>query len=105
MTRYPRAMFAPLLIAIALLATPAEARDANQVWKFRKHNPCPATGHVYGRCHGWQVDHVVPLKCGGADRPANMQWLTIQAHKAKTKREAKMCRKARAVDNSARPGL
>jgi hypothetical protein len=33
------------------------------------------------------VDHVVPLKRGGADRPFNMQWQTIEAAKAKDKVE------------------
>ena len=56
-------------------------------------HPCPATGMQRGACPGWQVDHIKPLKCGGADAPANMQWLTVHDHKLKTKREAKLCRK------------
>jgi len=38
------------------------------------------------------VDHVVPLKCNGADAITNMQWLTVEEHKQKTKREARLCR-------------
>jgi hypothetical protein len=33
------------------------------------------------------VDHVVPLKRGGADRPENMQWQTKADAKAKDKWE------------------
>jgi hypothetical protein len=33
------------------------------------------------------VDHVKPLKRGGADAPLNMQWQTIGAAKAKDKVE------------------
>jgi hypothetical protein len=33
------------------------------------------------------VDHVVPLKRGGADKPKNMQWQTAAAAKAKDKIE------------------
>lgn len=86
-----------ILLAIALLlaAMLAEARDPAEVRAFRKEHPCPATGRVYGACPNYQVDHRVPLKCGGPDRPSNMQWLTVRAHKAKTAREARWCRKAR----------
>lgn len=71
----------------------AAARDQNARNQFKREHPCPVTQSAYGACPGWQVDHVVPLKCGGADRPHNMQWLTIADHRAKTKREAKQCRK------------
>lgn len=52
----------------------------------------PATGKPRGRCPGWEVDHAIPLKCGGADHRSNMQWLTVEAHKDKTRREARLCR-------------
>jgi 5-methylcytosine-specific restriction endonuclease McrA len=35
------------------------------------------TGYPQGR-PGYEVDHIVPLSRGGADKPSNMQWLTIQ---------------------------
>jgi HNH endonuclease len=94
---YTRAFIAALLtLALAtMLASFAEARDQSQVRAFKKESPCPATGRSKGRCPGWQVDHRIPLKCGGADRPANMQWLTVQDHKIKTAREARLCRKPR----------
>jgi len=36
---------------------------------------------------GYEVDHVVPLSKGGADEPYNMQLLSEEAHKQKTKSE------------------
>ena len=54
-------------------------REAAQA--FRKQ-----TGYPHGR-RGYVVDHVVPLACGGADTPSNMQWQTIEAAKAKDKVE------------------
>jgi 5-methylcytosine-specific restriction endonuclease McrA len=38
----------------------------------------------------WQfhvVDHIIPLKRGGADSPSNMQWQTIEEAKQKDKWE------------------
>jgi hypothetical protein len=53
-----------------------------------------ATGHR----HGWPghvIDHVVPLACGGADAPSNMQWQTVADAKAKDKVERNGCRGGR----------
>jgi len=89
------------LVALALLvglsALPVEARSKKAVAEFKRENPCPANGNKCGSCPGYQVDHLRPLKCGGADVPANMQWLTISAHAEKTKREAKSCRNGSSV--------
>lgn len=30
--------------------------------------------------------------CGGRDDVANLQWLTVEEHKAKTRVEVKLCR-------------
>lgn len=54
---------------------------------FEHSHPCPATGKTKGRCAGYVVDHVVPLECGGADVPSNMQWQSKSAAKAKDKTE------------------
>jgi hypothetical protein len=40
------------------------------------------TGYKHGR-PGYVVDHIIPLECGGADYPGNMQWQTVAEAKAK----------------------
>jgi hypothetical protein len=55
--------------------------------QFQKANPCPSTGKATGKCPGYVIDHVVPLKRGGPDAPLNMQWQTLEAAKAKDKTE------------------
>ena len=54
---------------------------------FEHSHPCPSTGKTSGACPGYVVDHVTPLKRGGADAPSNMQWQTVEAAKAKDKVE------------------
>jgi hypothetical protein len=49
------------------------------------------TGYPHGRT-GYVVDHIVPLACGGADMPSNMQWQTAVAAKAKDRVERAGCR-------------
>ena len=54
---------------------------------FERHHPCPSTGKTSSACPGYVIDHVVPLKRGGADAPGNMQWQTKDAAKAKDRWE------------------
>ena len=49
------------------------------------------TGYPKGR-KGYVVDHIVPLECGGADVPANMQWQTVREAKIKDRTE-RNCRR------------
>src|SRR5439155_16231644 len=49
------------------------------------------TGYPKGR-KGYVVDHIVPLECGGADTPANMQWQTTAEAKIKDRTE-RNCRR------------
>lgn len=68
-------------------------RDRHQRAAFMQKHPCPATGKTYGACFGWVVDHIIPLACGGKDRPTNMQWQTLAEAKAKDVWEAKDCKR------------
>lgn len=54
---------------------------------FRSTHPCPATGRTSGRCPGYVIDHIRPLKRGGPDTPSNMQWQTKAEAKAKDRIE------------------
>src|SRR2546425_7508714 len=64
-------------------------RDANG--RILRHPAARAqflrqTGYPHGR-PGYVVDHIIPLECGGADSPTNMQWQTIAEAKAKDRTE------------------
>src|SRR3989442_7218987 len=50
------------------------------------------TGHPRG-WPGHVVDHRIPLACGGADAPSNMQWQSAAEAKAKDKVERQGCGK------------
>lgn len=82
-----------LLAGLLGFGTMAEAteRDRAQRSAFQKKNPCPANGRKSGPCGGYQVDHIKPLCAGGADRPSNMQWLTVAEHKKKTRKDMQTC--------------
>jgi len=58
-------------------------RDPAARRAFVRSHPCPATGKTTGACPGYVVDHVIPLKGGGADAPENMQWQTVAEARAK----------------------
>jgi 5-methylcytosine-specific restriction endonuclease McrA len=69
----------------------ASKRDPAVRREFQRLNPCPSTGKRSGACPGWQRDHVVPLCFYGADAVWNLQWLTVEEHKKKTKLDIKVC--------------
>jgi hypothetical protein len=74
------------------LATQAAPRSQAVRAEFQRQHPCPATGQPHGPCSGWQIDHREALICGGRDELGNLQWLTVEDHKAKTRAEVKLCR-------------
>lgn len=63
------------------------ARDHKARQSFKNTYPCPATGKSKGPCPGYVIDHIQPLKRGGADQPSNMQWQTTEAAKQKDRIE------------------
>ncbi len=72
---------------LVLLPIPAWARSSNTRKKFQSQNPCPSTGRKTGACPGYVVDHIHPLKRGGADHPDNMQWQTREEAREKDRWE------------------
>ncbi|MCL2829395.1 MAG: HNH endonuclease [Betaproteobacteria bacterium] len=87
--------FLVLFFAVSLPADAVQKRSAAAKAEFRRQHPCPATGQKKGKCPGFEIDHIVPLCAGGADRPQNMQWLSKAAHKEKGKKDMQQCRTKR----------
>jgi hypothetical protein len=90
----PLVILLMLAFTLALSAVDTEAKqERSQTAKseFKRGNPCPSTGKSKGACPGYQVDHRKPLASGGADHKSNMQWLSNNQHRAKTKAERKAC--------------
>jgi hypothetical protein len=76
-----------VLILLLLSSTVCFARS-----RAAKHTFEVETGYPKGR-PGYRVEYRVPLACGGADAPYNMQWLTKADGKAQAKRERNRCKK------------
>lgn len=64
--------------------SPVRRRDALVCFAHSTHQRYPR--------HGYVVDHIKPLACGGCDVPSNMQWQTIAEGKAKDKIERNNCK-------------
>lgn len=83
------------LLALAVVfnacSVDASARDPKARAAFQRLYHCPATGKPRGPCPGYVIDHVIPLACGGADDPLNMQWQTTAEAKAKDRVERIGC--------------
>ena len=89
-------MYLSALLFLALI-NPVEAksyRDPSVRAAFMQIYPCPSTGKTRGRCDGWNVDHRIPMCYDkfGLDVVSNMQWLTIEQHREKTKLDVKVCK-------------
>jgi hypothetical protein len=63
------------------------ARSGRARGEFKRTHPCPSTGQRAGGCPGYVIDHVHPLKRGGPDTAANMQWQTKAEARAKDRIE------------------
>lgn len=81
------------MIALLLALTLSADRSPSVRAAFVRANPPPATcatyvrrGRrfvLYSRTGACDVDHVCPLKCGGADAVENMQWMDSRANRSK----------------------
>jgi hypothetical protein len=65
------------------------APSAAAVHEFREKHPCPTSGHSWGTCPGYVVNHIKPPCKGGLDVPANLQW---QTHTDANRRDQTACR-------------
>jgi hypothetical protein len=81
--------------AVALPCTAADSRSFRAEVLFRLQNPCPATGESRGECKGYVIDRVIPVACGGAEDPSNMQWQTLAQAREKDRWEKIGCRPGR----------
>lgn len=54
------------------------ARDQRVLREFKREYPCPSTKLRFGPCPGWNIDHIIPLACGGCDAMGNLQWLPVE---------------------------
>lgn len=89
------------------VATPVRASDGRILRRtdvllaYRKLYPCPSTGKTTGACPGWNIDHTIPLVCGGCDAVSNLTWLPVEIKRCgerycKDRWEQQVyCRKAR----------
>jgi|GEM_PF-2259370 len=90
-----------LLIALAFIIVPAQIvyadsdprycgtpkryangkikRSTKELARFARWHKCPSNGkYSYRGCKDWQINHIIPLACGGCDNAENMEW----AHKS-----------------------
>lgn len=81
------------LLALCVLSAHAAQRSRSEIRKFVSVEACPATGVHKLPCPGWEVDHITPLCAGGEDRYWNMQWLSKEDHKFKTRVDVRECRR------------
>lgn len=80
-------------VLAAAFFLPAFGADRSRVLRaeFQRLEPCPSTGKIRGPCPGYQVDHIQPLCAGGIDKLDNLQWLAVDPHKEKTRRDVAAC--------------
>jgi hypothetical protein len=90
-----------LALAIAVQGEIAEAksvRSAAVVSEFKRHNPCPSTNLRSGKCPGYEIDHITPLCAHGSDHVSNLQWMTREDHRLKTRGDMRHCRALRRIE-------
>jgi hypothetical protein len=88
----PRCIAAACLVAWCSLGGIAAERSPGVKAEFRRLQACPITGEHKGPCPGFEIDHIQALVCGGRDEVDNLQWLPVDDHREKTRRDMKGCR-------------
>lgn len=91
-------MLLPIALAAVFVSFGVEARiprSSAVVAEFKRLNPCPLNDASRGHCPCYQVGHITPLCAGGADKVDNLQWLTVQEHRGKTRFDELICRTRR----------
>lgn len=103
-----------LLSALLLFTGTADAKNYRSSAvrdAFKWNRPCPSlearirpgtAGGRRGACPGYEIDHIVPLCAGGADSVWNLQWLSIELHRIKTRDDVRACRIFPDLGNSSR---
>lgn len=81
-----------LFVSLLGIACQAPYRNPEMRAAYYREHACPSTGAHSGPCPGHQVDHIKPLCGGGKDSPENMQWLSVEDHKQKTKLDVAACK-------------
>ena len=84
-----------LMLALVHATVVAAAAPPRAEILFRLANPCPATGQTSGACKGYVIDRILPIVCGGAEDPSNMQWQTLAQAREKDRWEKIGCRPGR----------
>jgi len=69
----------------------AQKRSKKVLRQFVQVQACPSTWQHRLPCPGFHIDHITPLCAGGADAVDNLQWLTREAHKEKTRGDVGHC--------------
>lgn len=97
--RYVISCFFVLLLAAVPFDTEAKpSRSRAAVRAFLREQGLTATPP------GYQVDHIIPLCAGGLDAPENMQFLSIEEHKAKTRIDVRWCRLLKKIEKISEEG-
>jgi len=95
MMRFIARLMLSLAAVTLLCAASLDSRSFRAEVFFKLANPCPSTGQTHGACTGYVIDRIVPIVCGGAEEPANMQWQTLAQAKEKDRWERIGCRPGR----------
>lgn len=99
MTPSLRAIRPALILILLCLPVEGAERSASVRAEFERLVPCPVEGPGTCAAKGFEADHIIALICGGPDTIENLQWLTKEQHRKKTREDLKACRFKRQKNN------